>query len=77
MLINSRYLDSTILLCDFHREQVWERWLNTLSNGSRDVKEVILWLLRMIADSQTEGEFEMNLERLFCDNVWLGEKNGK
>ena len=77
MLINSRCLDSTILLCDFHREQAWGHWLNRLSNGCRDVKDVALGLLRMIADSQTEGEYEMNLERLFCNNVWLDEKNGK
>ena len=22
------FLDSKVLLCDFHREQAWERWLN-------------------------------------------------
>ena len=77
MLINSRCLDSTILLCDFHREQAWKLWLNTLSNSCRHVKDIVLGLLRMIADSQTESEYKMNLERLFCNNVWLGKKNGK
>ena len=33
--------------------------------------------LRMIAGSQTEGQYEMNLERLFCNNVWLDKKKGK
>ena len=77
VLINSRCVDPTVLLCNFHREQAWERCLNTLSNGCRDVKDVVLGLLRMIADSQTEGGYEMNLERLFCNNIWLDEKNGK
>ena len=47
------------------------------TSGCRDVKDVMLGLLRMIADSQTEGQCEMNLEMLFCKNVWLDEKNGK
>ena len=47
------------------------------TNGHRDVKDAGLGLLRMIADSQTEGEYEMNLKTLFCKNVWLYEKNGK
>ena len=36
------------------------------TNGYRDVKDVALGLLRMIADSQTEDEYEMNLETLKC-----------
>ena len=77
MLINSRCLDYTILQCDFHREQAWKRWLNTLSKSCRDVKDVVLGLVRMIPGSQTESEYEMNLGRLFCSNLWLDEKNGK
>ena len=75
--MNSHCLDSTILLCNFHREQAWGRSLNTLSNSCRDVNDVVLGLLRMIADSQTEDEYKMNLERLFCNKVWMDEKNGK
>ena len=77
VLINSRCLDSTILLCDFHREQAWKGLLNTLTKSCRDVRDVVLGLQRMITDSQTESEYEINLERLFCNNVCLDEKNGK
>ena len=73
MLTDSCCLDSTIFLCDFQ----WERWLNTLSNGYRDVKDIVLGLVRKITDSQTKGEYEMILERLFCNNVWLDETNEK
>ena len=68
---------SIVLLCDFHREQAWERWLNTTANGCRDVKDVILGLLRAIADSENEPQYQTNLERLFTNNIWLDEKNTK
>ena len=51
--------------------------LNTLSNGCRYVKDALLGVLRMIADSQTEGEYKMNLDRTFFNDVWLEEKKRK
>ena len=64
MLTNSHCLAFTFLLCDFHREQAWERWLDTLSYGCRDVKDIVLGLLKMIANSQTEGEYKSRRIRL-------------
>ena len=58
MLLNSHSLAPTILLCNFQREQTWERRLDTLSNGCRDVKDVVLGFLRMTLDSQTKGEYK-------------------
>ena len=31
-----------VLICDFQREQAWERWLNATKNGARMIKEVML-----------------------------------
>ena len=63
------FLDSKVLLCDFHREQVWERWLNLVANGMRAFKEMALCMLRRIADSETEESFQINLNFLFNSNL--------
>ena len=31
-----------VLICDFQREQAWERWLNATKNGASMIKEVML-----------------------------------
>ena len=71
------FLDSKVLLCDFHREQVWERWLNLVANGMRAFKEMALCMLRRIADSETEESFQINLNFLFNSNLWNDEQHGK
>ena len=37
------------LLCDFHREQAWERWASKTANGVVAHKEELLALLRRTA----------------------------
>ena len=71
------FLDSKVLLCDFHREQAWERWLNLVANGMQAVKEEPLFMLRRIADSETEESFQINLNFLFNSNLWNDEQHGK
>ena len=41
-----------MILCDFHWEQVWLRWLSSVSDGMRDNKELVLPTLRKIASSE-------------------------
>lgn len=53
-----------MLLCDFHREQAWERWLGTTSNGVRADREGILSYLRSIADSETDEAYEKAVHSL-------------
>ena len=47
-----------MLLCDFHREQAWERWLSKGSNGMHSVKGLVLPRLRRIAHADTLEEYE-------------------
>ena len=42
-----------VLLCDFHREQAWERWLKTTANGAVNQKGTILQATRNIANALT------------------------
>ena len=55
MIFTNRYFlnlaSAAVLLCDFYREQAWEWWLNTKSNGCSDIKGFILPLMRNIAKS--------------------------
>ena len=41
-----------VLICDFHREHAWERWLNAMKNGARMIKEVVLRKFRHIAEQE-------------------------
>ncbi|KAK3104713.1 hypothetical protein FSP39_008463, partial [Pinctada imbricata] len=48
-----------VYLCDFHREQAWERWVSATHNGvTADKREALLTALRTIAHALDEKEFE-------------------
>jgi len=51
-----------VYLCDFHREQSWERWTSTLKHGVSDVKDEVLTHLRRIAHAP------VNIQWLFSTN---------
>ena len=40
--LSNIFLDCQVVICDFHRERAWERWLNAAKNGARMVKDTIL-----------------------------------
>nr|XP_047142557.1 uncharacterized protein LOC124816872 [Hydra vulgaris] len=44
----------SVLICDFHREQSWERWLSKTANGCYMVKDAIKLKLHQIAHAKTE-----------------------
>ena len=62
---------TTTYICDFHREQCWERWLRKADNGLNDKREEVLCLLRNVAKSPTEAAFHDNLKSLKTSDVWL------
>ena len=64
------FSDSKVLLCDFHREQAWLRWLFSTNNGMREYKEVCLQLLRNIAISETFEEYTMAVNKLKQHEIW-------
>ena len=65
------------MLCDFHLEQAWERWLNTSLNNRRNVKEVVLSLLRNVAAAETEEEFQIASQVLHENPLWKPESSAK
>ena len=60
-----------MLLCDFHQEQAWLRWLSSTNNGMREYNEVCLELLRNIATSETFAEYTMAANKLKEHEIWL------
>ena len=54
--------DSRILLCDFHSEQAWLRWLFSSNNIMRE--NIILYCLSKIAFSETFEEYCANVSSL-------------
>lgn len=51
--------ESFVYLCDFHREQSWDRWLKASHNCIGNDKPEILNLFRSIAHANTIEEFNM------------------
>ena len=64
------FTDSTIYLCDFHREQAWERWVSATKNGVASHKEEILGLLRKLAHSKTTEEYDRQFKELKAKKIW-------
>ena len=63
------------LLCDFHREQAWERWTSKKDNGVSQNKETLLGLMRQIARSRTHESFERSLQSLRETPFWKANTN--
>ena len=57
-------LESAVYICDFHRLQAWQRWLNTSSHGLVQGKEEVLALLKKLAKAPTETAYETALQSL-------------
>ena len=58
------------LLCDFHREQSWTRWVSKLDNGVSNIKEDVLSMLRRCAHANTEAEYKDAVTKLQSSHVW-------
>ena len=53
-----------MLLCNFHREQAWHRWLSTTDNDMRPRKDEALVYLRRIASLETEETYKTNVKEM-------------
>lgn len=62
--------DCRVYLCDFHREQAWERWLSLTEHGARGHREEILCRIRRIATASTKEFFYQAVDDLKDSEVW-------
>ena len=58
-----------VYLCDFHREQTWERWVKTISMDSQRtrVRKPTVWrkyILATIPKSSVKANFEIQCESI-------------
>lgn len=68
--IHSLDVGTTTYICDFHREQCWERWLRKADNGLTEHREEVFQLLRSISKSPTEDSYHDNVATLKTSKVW-------
>lgn len=59
-----------VYLCDFHREQAWERWVNKKDNGVSQHRDEILSRLRRITHASTENKYNAAVSALKASELW-------
>lgn len=79
--VEQTFPTTKLYLCDFHREQSWERWIKNHQNGvSPDDQETILELLRSCAwappPDPTEGlpvdvNYQKAVKNLKENDIWI------
>ncbi|KAG0430436.1 hypothetical protein HPB47_022706 [Ixodes persulcatus] len=67
--LSAAFPSSRPVLCDFHREQAWQRWLSKKENEVGDVSAVKK-MLRQVACSTNEDELKIGLESLKQSPQW-------
>ena len=79
LAIETAFPCATVYLCDFHREQCWERWVKNHKHGLTDIEaSELLDLLRDCAwappcrdnGKQQEYHYQQAVERLKASPVW-------
>ena len=57
-------------ICDFHREQAWERWVSLTDHGVRNYRTEILARTRRIARCTSKDGYQIAVKDLKDSNVW-------
>ena len=68
-VIEQVFRDSFLYICDFHREQAWERWMKEAKHGIEDRKSVLA-MLRRLSQANTVEKFQTCLSDLQSSSVW-------
>ena len=64
-----------VFICDFHREQAWDRWLKKIANECSEIRLKIIALLRSIARADTVNDCEKAINSLKESTYWLENAN--
>ena len=80
LALEESFPNTQIYLCDFHREQAWERWTNQRKHGlSKDDSESLLHLLRECSNAPSaspdsglpsDSFYQQAVEDLKNSSVW-------
>ena len=71
--LESVYPNVKVFLCDFHREQAWNRWVNKADNGVANVADQIKVYLRSIAHSTTHDDAQLTVRNLMNIDFFNGK----
>ncbi len=84
--IESEFPDVAVYICDFHREQAWQRWVKSGKNGlTLGEQKLFLELMQAVARARSESSYKKAVEVLrkskiytgnarvqeYCEKVWL------
>ena len=72
VLLESTYPNIEVYLCDFHREQAWNRWVNKAENGVANVADQVKVYLRSIAHSITHSDAQLTVKNLMNADFYQG-----
>ena len=62
--LESIYPNIEVYLCDFHREQAWNRWVSKAENGVANIADQVKVYLRSIAHSITHADAQLTVKNL-------------
>ena len=68
------FAEAMLYLCDFHREQAWERWVSKALNGVNKMKDEVLSRLRRVAHASCPSKYQDALKCLVANTVWKGHQ---
>lgn len=84
--IESVFQEVAVYICDFHREQAWQRWVKSGKNGLTTAEQkMFLEFMQAIARARSENGYRKAVENLrksklyvenpkvqdYCEKVWL------
>ena len=83
--LEASFPGTTVYLCDFHREQAWERWTKDRKHGlsTLDAEWLLVqhrscaWAPSAAVDEQVPADhhFRQAIEVLQCSNLWKTNEN--
>ena len=72
VLLESTYPNIEVYLCDFHREQAWNRWVNKAKNGVANIAGQVKVYLRRIAHLITHSDAQLKVKNLMNADFYHG-----
>lgn len=64
------FTESSVVLCDFHREKAWWEWTSKATNGVLEMRDATLNLLRNIAKATTIPKMTEAIVNMQSNALW-------
>ena len=71
--LESIYPNIEVYLCDFHREQAWNRWVNKAENGVANIADQVKVYLRSIAHSISHADPQLTVKNFMNADFYHGK----